>query len=100
MIHPSVRGFPPKGRMIGYFGHFFSEVIFLGLNHPMYHPRIILPNSEPDQNEAIILAPSTVQDNADREQPQGLDRGIQINLVAGDGHARINDPVGDITAAG
>ena len=63
MIHPSDRGFHHKVRMIGHFRthYFFSEAIFFychPTDHPMDHPRIILPISEPDRDEGIILASS------------------------------------------
>ena len=63
MIHPSDRGFHPKVRMIGHFRtrYFFSGAIcfdFHPTDHPMDHPRIILPISEPDRDEEIILASS------------------------------------------
>ena len=56
MIHPSDRGFHPKVRMIGHFRtrYFFSGAIcfdFHPTDHPMDHPRIILPISEPDPEE-------------------------------------------------
>ena len=63
MIHPSAMGFHPNVRMIGHFRtrYFFSGAIFFDFHpsdHPMDHPRIILQSSEPDRDDAIILASS------------------------------------------